>query len=174
MSLRWGVVSTSPNPQAGGPPLLGCPRLFIQYIRSYLPYWRPFLPSTTWGRAMPWWQWPTYHGSFITLLIWTRQRSSSEPNEDTLHPLSPILTDTFHYYHVTYDYASQRVLNYNFTSIAPSPHSVRYNNSPNVPTRAPVLYVWVFGVISIETVTSHQPFQHKVRNKTWRSCISAS
>jgi len=32
--LRWGVVSTSPNPQAGGPPQLGCPRLIIQYIRS--------------------------------------------------------------------------------------------------------------------------------------------
>ncbi|KAJ4436550.1 hypothetical protein ANN_16582 [Periplaneta americana] len=33
-------VSTSipsPNPQAGGPPLIGCPRLLIQYIRSYPP-----------------------------------------------------------------------------------------------------------------------------------------
>jgi hypothetical protein len=27
-----------PNPQAGGPPLVGCPRLLIQYIRSYPPY----------------------------------------------------------------------------------------------------------------------------------------
>jgi hypothetical protein len=41
--LRRGVVSTSPNPQAGGPPLVSCPRLFIQFIRSYLPYRRPFL-----------------------------------------------------------------------------------------------------------------------------------
>ena len=40
--LRWGVVSTSPNPQYGGLPLLGCPRLLIQYIRSYTPYWRQF------------------------------------------------------------------------------------------------------------------------------------
>src|SRR5215469_15427868 len=40
---RGGVVSTSPNPQAGGPPLVGCPRLLIQYIRSYPPYRRPFL-----------------------------------------------------------------------------------------------------------------------------------
>jgi hypothetical protein len=39
--LRWGV-NTSPNPQTGGPPLVGCPRLFIQYIRRYPPYWRPF------------------------------------------------------------------------------------------------------------------------------------
>jgi hypothetical protein len=27
-----------PNPQAGGPPLVGCLRLFIQYIRSHPPY----------------------------------------------------------------------------------------------------------------------------------------
>jgi hypothetical protein len=33
--LEWGVVSTSPNPQIRGPPLVGCPRLLIQYIRSY-------------------------------------------------------------------------------------------------------------------------------------------
>ena len=41
--LLWGVISTSPNPQAGGPPLVGCPRLLIQYIRSWPPFWRPFL-----------------------------------------------------------------------------------------------------------------------------------
>jgi hypothetical protein len=41
--LRIGVVSTSPNPQAGGSPRVGCPRLLIQYIRSYPPNWRPFL-----------------------------------------------------------------------------------------------------------------------------------
>jgi hypothetical protein len=33
-----GVVSPQPNPQAGVQPLVGCPRLFIQYIRSYPPY----------------------------------------------------------------------------------------------------------------------------------------
>jgi hypothetical protein len=41
--LRWRVVSTSPKPQAGGPQLVGCPRLLIQYICSCPPYWRPFL-----------------------------------------------------------------------------------------------------------------------------------
>ena len=41
--LEGGVVSTSPNPQAGGPPLVGCPRLLIQFIRSYPPKRRPFL-----------------------------------------------------------------------------------------------------------------------------------
>jgi hypothetical protein len=27
-----------PNPQTGGPPTVGCPRLLIQHIRSYPPY----------------------------------------------------------------------------------------------------------------------------------------
>ena len=40
---RGGVVSASPNPHAGGPPLVGCPRLLIQFICSYLPYWRLLL-----------------------------------------------------------------------------------------------------------------------------------
>jgi hypothetical protein len=39
--LRWGVVSPSTNPKAGGPPSFGCQRLLIQYIRSYLPYMAP-------------------------------------------------------------------------------------------------------------------------------------
>jgi hypothetical protein len=41
--LPRGIVRTSSKPQPGGPPLFGCPRVFIQYIRSYPPYWRPFL-----------------------------------------------------------------------------------------------------------------------------------
>jgi hypothetical protein len=41
--LWSGVVSTSPNPQARGPFFVGCLHLLIQYIRSYTPYWRPFL-----------------------------------------------------------------------------------------------------------------------------------
>ena len=41
--LQGGVVSTSPNPQAGGPPLVDCPRLLIQFIHSYPPYQRPFV-----------------------------------------------------------------------------------------------------------------------------------
>jgi hypothetical protein len=32
--LRWGVVKPTPNPQAGGPPVVVCPRLLIKYIRS--------------------------------------------------------------------------------------------------------------------------------------------
>jgi len=37
------LLALRPTSQAGGPPLLGCPWLLIQYIRSYPPYWRPFL-----------------------------------------------------------------------------------------------------------------------------------
>jgi hypothetical protein len=36
--LRWGIFSPSPDPNAEGPPLLGCTILLIQYIRSYLPH----------------------------------------------------------------------------------------------------------------------------------------
>ena len=37
MCLRWGgVVSTLPNPQAGGPPVIGCPWLPIQYVYYHL------------------------------------------------------------------------------------------------------------------------------------------
>jgi len=32
------LLAPSPNSQAGGPSLVGCPLLFIQYIRSYPPY----------------------------------------------------------------------------------------------------------------------------------------
>jgi hypothetical protein len=64
--LRWGVVSTSPNPQAGGPPPVGCPRL---HIRSYPPYLEAVPPSATRGRAVPWWQGPTNHGGVIDLLV---------------------------------------------------------------------------------------------------------
>jgi hypothetical protein len=58
--LRWGVISTSPNPQVGGPPLVSCRRLLIQYIRSCLPYLEAVSPSATWGCAMTWWQGPKF------------------------------------------------------------------------------------------------------------------
>jgi hypothetical protein len=51
--LRWGVVGPTPNPQAGGPPIVGCPRLLIQYIRRYPQYPEDFPPSATWVRTMP-------------------------------------------------------------------------------------------------------------------------
>ena len=41
--LWWAVVSTSPKPQAGGPPPVCSLQLLIQYIHSYPPYWRLFL-----------------------------------------------------------------------------------------------------------------------------------
>jgi hypothetical protein len=36
--LLGRVVSPTPNPQAGGPPTVGCPQLLIHYIHSYPPY----------------------------------------------------------------------------------------------------------------------------------------
>jgi hypothetical protein len=43
--LRWGVVSTLPNHQAGTPPLVGCPLPFIQYIRNCSPRLEAVPPS---------------------------------------------------------------------------------------------------------------------------------
>jgi hypothetical protein len=37
------TFTSRPTPQAGGPSLVGCPRLHIQFIHSYPPYRRPFL-----------------------------------------------------------------------------------------------------------------------------------
>jgi hypothetical protein len=31
------MLNSAPNQQPGGPPLVGCPRLFIKYISSYHP-----------------------------------------------------------------------------------------------------------------------------------------
>jgi hypothetical protein len=45
--LGRGFVNTTPNLQAGEPLPVGCPRTLIQYIRSYPPYWRPFLHPQT-------------------------------------------------------------------------------------------------------------------------------
>ena len=38
LAIRDGLLAPRPTPQAGGPPLVGCPRLLIQFIRSYPPY----------------------------------------------------------------------------------------------------------------------------------------
>ena len=77
--LRGGVLSTSPNPQAVGPPLVGCPRLLIQNIRSCPPYLETVSPSATWGRAMPWWQGPTYSPLVArrSYAVWNRTLSST-------------------------------------------------------------------------------------------------
>ena len=52
---REGLLAPlpTPPPPAGGPPLVGCRRLLIQFIRSYPPSEAVPL-SATWGRAMPW------------------------------------------------------------------------------------------------------------------------
>jgi len=45
MAIFYGeeLLAPLPNPRAGVTPLVGCPRLLIQCIHSYPPYWRPFL-----------------------------------------------------------------------------------------------------------------------------------
>ena len=45
--LRREVVSTSSKPKAVGSKLFGRPQLFIQNIRNYPPFWRPFLHPKT-------------------------------------------------------------------------------------------------------------------------------
>jgi len=34
----YGELTPRPNPKAGGPTPIGCPRLLVQYIRSYPQY----------------------------------------------------------------------------------------------------------------------------------------
>ena len=61
--LRWGVVSTSPNPpKLEGHPLSAVHNCLFKSICSYPPYSETVPPSATWGRAMPGWQGPTYRG----------------------------------------------------------------------------------------------------------------
>jgi len=47
-----GVVTTSPHPQAGGPPLDGRPRLFIRHIHSYPLYLEARGSAVGWGTAL--------------------------------------------------------------------------------------------------------------------------
>jgi hypothetical protein len=69
--LWWGVVSTLPNPQAGGPPLVGCPRPLIQYIRSYPPYSRPFLHLQSEDAPCSGERGPTYYGMGVDTVTQT-------------------------------------------------------------------------------------------------------
>ena len=63
--LQESEVANNKLQEDQGPLLVGCPRLLIQYI----PYLQAVPPSSTWGRAMPWWQGPTYHGFHSTLVL---------------------------------------------------------------------------------------------------------
>jgi len=55
----WGIVIPSPNPQVGGPYLVGCRDCQCITFAATLHIWRPYPPSAGWGRAIPWWQGPT-------------------------------------------------------------------------------------------------------------------
>ena len=52
-SLQWGV-STSTSLQPGGPPLVGCPQLLVQYICSCPPYQKAVCLFELWRRAILW------------------------------------------------------------------------------------------------------------------------
>jgi hypothetical protein len=55
--LQCTVVSFKPNPQAGGPLLLGFARLLIQYICIYPRYLEVYSPiRNPRRRAIPWWE----------------------------------------------------------------------------------------------------------------------
>jgi hypothetical protein len=73
--LRWGVVSTSPNPQPGGPLLVSCLQLLIQYVQSYPPHLESVPPTATWGCTMPWWR---THLSWKQYLLTTVNSYNSE------------------------------------------------------------------------------------------------
>ena len=59
---RLGVAGASSNPQPGGKPLVGCPRILIQYIRPTLHILKTAPPCATWKRAKSRWRGHIYHG----------------------------------------------------------------------------------------------------------------
>jgi hypothetical protein len=73
--LSGGVVSPTIKTQAGRPPLVSSLQLLIQHIHTTLHISRPSLPSTTWGRTMPWQQgtqiiwWYSLVALFLCLII---------------------------------------------------------------------------------------------------------
>jgi hypothetical protein len=70
------IVITSPYKQAGGPPLVGRPRLLIQYIHSYPPHLEAFRPAKTWRSAIRSWQERTYHvmvNATESKIIWNQE-----------------------------------------------------------------------------------------------------
>jgi len=88
------VVITSPKPQAEEPPIVGCPQLVMQYIRTHPAYWKLFFyPQPEEAPCLDW-QGTIYHGynsfSFYKHknVIGTNTRSKTNSNsswrKDTL------------------------------------------------------------------------------------------
>jgi hypothetical protein len=70
--LRRGVFSTSPNKKDGGPTLVSCPRLLIQYIFATTHHIGGRSSIRNLKARHAWWQEPTYHEIFsVYLYIYT-------------------------------------------------------------------------------------------------------
>jgi hypothetical protein len=67
--LRLGVFGTSPNSRLGRPLLVSHPILLFSMWASTVHICRPVRPSATWGRAMLWWQGPTYSWKYIGIVL---------------------------------------------------------------------------------------------------------
>jgi hypothetical protein len=70
--LRWGVVSTSPNHQAGGPPLVGCPRLLKKFyiLSTQCLYMFRVNPTTTTSTvSLNIIKWPVLATEMLVLLL---------------------------------------------------------------------------------------------------------
>jgi hypothetical protein len=82
--LRLEVANPMPNPQAGWPPLVGCPRLLIQYIITTLHIWRPVSSI----RVISWWQGQISHvlGFKETGNLWNTRllKARQKKNENLL------------------------------------------------------------------------------------------
>jgi hypothetical protein len=101
-SLRWEVLTTSPNPQAEVLPLIGCPRLFIQYIAAtlYISGGRSSIHNlrtrhaVVTGTHLSWWQGPTYHGDREPLITVTGAHLSLWQGPTYHGDRDPLVPDT--------------------------------------------------------------------------------
>ena len=66
---RWEIVSTSPITQAGSPTPCRLSTTAYSIYSQLSSILEAVPPSATWGRAMPWWQGPAYHGYIIIIVI---------------------------------------------------------------------------------------------------------
>jgi hypothetical protein len=69
MFLWWGVVSTSLNSQASGPPILSCQELLVQYPCSCPLYLEVVSSVCNLKTCLSWWQGSSYNGYEIKYFV---------------------------------------------------------------------------------------------------------